>query len=340
MTELEPITPHQALEMYLQEIDGELSPNTIYARESQLGFFTRWCDGADTDTPRVENLNNLTGRDLTRFKNWRSTGINKVTLKGNLSALREFMRFCVSIDAVDQTIPEKINVPVLDQGENRREEIMSVDRATSLLSYLGKYEYAGLDHTLFLLQWTTGMRMSGLHSLDLADVDEDTGTLHAVHRPDEGTRLKNKHDGNRVVVIADDVMEVVSDYIEHKRVVTTDEYGRQPLFSSTKGRLAKSSLNKHVYSLTRPCAYGAPCPSDMDVPTCEHNQTQASHVTCPHNLRPHSIRRGAITSALRDEVPEKAISDRMNVAIKTLDKHYDQRSEAEKAEMRREYFEG
>jgi site-specific recombinase XerC len=122
MTKLEPITPREALELYCEDIDGELSPNAVRAKQYQLGMFVDWCEGADTDETRVENLNEITGRDFTRFKNWRSEGINNVTLRTNLSALRSFMRFCVSIDGVPHATPEKINVPNLDNGENHNDE--------------------------------------------------------------------------------------------------------------------------------------------------------------------------------------------------------------------------
>lgn len=68
MTELEPITPREALEMYLQDVSGDLSPNTINAKEYQLGFFVRWSMGADTDELRIENLNNIKRLDFTCFK--------------------------------------------------------------------------------------------------------------------------------------------------------------------------------------------------------------------------------------------------------------------------------
>jgi len=239
MNELEPITPQEALELHIEDIDGELSPNSVRAKKYQLSKFVNWCQGEDTDEPRVENLNEITGRDFTRFKNWRSEGINKVTLRTNLSALRTFMRFCVAIDAVGPVIPRKINVPTLDTSENHNSEHIEVDEAEEILNYLNRFEYASMDHVLFKLQWTTSMRMSGLHSLDVGNFDLDERTFNVVHRPDEGTRLKNNEDGERVVTLDAETASIVADYIEYQRIPVEDEYGRQPLFSSEYGRMSK-----------------------------------------------------------------------------------------------------
>jgi hypothetical protein len=59
---------------------------------------------------------------------------------------------------------------------------------------------------------------------------------------------------------------------------------------------------------------------------------------CRSSVSPHAIRRGAITNHLSKDVPEKVVSDRMNVGLDVLEKHYDQRSESEKAEQRRDYL--
>ena len=56
------------------------------------------------------------------------------------------------------------------------------------------------------------------------------------------------------------------------------------------------------------------------------------------NVSPHDIRRGSITHFLTEDVPEKVVSDRMNVGQNVLDKHYDKRSEEVKVEQRRGYL--
>jgi len=59
---------------------------------------------------------------------------------------------------------------------------------------------------------------------------------------------------------------------------------------------------------------------------------------CPSSVSPHAIRRGSITYHLTEDVPEKMVGDRMNVSLDVLEKHYDRRTEEEKASQRRDYL--
>lgn len=336
---LEPIGPRDAYELYLADCEGELSPNTVQAKRYRLGFFVRWCEGEDNGgEPRVMNLNRLNGRNILRYKNWRSDGINTVTLKTQLSELREFLRFCVSIDAVEESVPEKVTVPSLDDGENVRETLMRPDEATTILQFLEQYHYASLNHVLLLLLWQTGARMAGIHSIDVDDIDAEEGMIEIRHRPNRGTRLKNESGGERIVAVPTATIAVIEDYIDVNRPPVTDEYGREPLFATQNGRMDKRHLSKYIYKWTCPCQYNQPCPADKDPLECEYTGSYDGAVKCPHNTRPHDIRRGSITHWLKRDVPDRAVSDRMNVSVSTLDRHYDARSEEQRAEQRRQYL--
>jgi hypothetical protein len=118
----------------------------------------------------------------------------------------------------------------------------------------------------------------------------------------------------------------------------TDEHGREPLFTTKNGRLAGTTIRETLYKVTRPCFYGSECPHGRDTDDCEAT-TYGYHSKCPSSVSPHSVRRGSITNHLSEDVPEKVVSDRMNVGMDVLDKHYDKRSEEVKVEQRREYLE-
>lgn len=59
---------------------------------------------------------------------------------------------------------------------------------------------------------------------------------------------------------------------------------------------------------------------------------------CPSSRSPHGLRRGSITTHLRDGMPPEVVSDRVNVSKEVLDRHYDERTEREKMEIRREFL--
>jgi hypothetical protein len=131
--------------------------------------------------------------------------------------------------------------------------------------------------------------------------------------------------------------DLIDDWLAEQRPSVTDDHGRNPLLASSRGRVGRSTLRQYVYRWTRPCSYGQECPHDRDPETCdalEHGEASK----CPSSVSPHAIRRGSITNALNNDVPDKVVSDRANVSPEVIDQHYDRRSEQEKMEQRREYI--
>jgi integrase len=186
--------------------------------------------------------------------------------------------------------------------------------------------------------WHTGIRIGAAHSLDVEDYDRKEQYLELHHRPETGTRLKNKTGGERYVSLSANVCDALDAYLQYNREEGEDDEGRSPLFSSPSGRPAKSTLRDSIYRITRPCEYTGECPHDREIDSCEALERNKAS-TCPSSVSPHAIRRGAITQHLSKDVPEKIVSDRMNVGLDVLEKHYDQRGEREKADQRRDYLE-
>lgn len=287
MTQLQPLDPAQAIEMYLTERRAELSDDTLYNHEMSLKRFREWCDREGFD-----NMNNISGRDLHEFRQDRADDLAQSSLQTQISTVRTFIRFCESIDAVEPNLSEKVLVP--PRPGNSRDEKLDPDRTDAILSYLEKYEYASRNHALFLTLWHTGMRMGAAQSLDLEDFDREQRSLALVHRPEEGTSLKNAEDGERLVALSEDVAQVIAEYINHKRKDRVDDYGREPLFTTKKGRLSKTTIQTVTYKLTRPCMYSGDCPHDYDPDECEWTGYHTAS-GCPSSVSPHPIRRGSIT---------------------------------------------
>lgn len=134
-----------------------------------------------------------------------------------------------------------------------------------------------------------------------------------------------------------EICRVIEDWIEHHLHEVQDDHGRKPLLTSRDSRMSQTSIRNAIYMITRPCYYTNECPKGRDLD--EREATRYPYYSkCPVNVSPHDIRRGSITHFLTEDVPEKVVSDRMNVGQDVLDKHYDKRDEEVKVEQRRGYL--
>lgn len=322
---LEPMHPVEAVQDYL---DGrtDLSPSSKRNHGYRLQRFLEWCEEEG-----IDEMNELTGRKLHRYKIWRAEDVNNVTLKNQLGTIRQFLAFCEHIDAVPEGLSEKLELPELGLKEDVDDTMLSSDEVEKVLPYLQKYEYASLRHVIFLLLWHTGIRTSTLRAFDIRDFNSQEGYIEAVHRPE--TPLKNRGEGERQINLNGTVVGVMSDYIKTNHPEVEDENGRMPLIATTEGRAHATTIRDHIYRLTRPCHYLNKCPHDREEKECEANNSRYAS-KCPSSISPHAIRKGSITYHRNNGWPAKAVSDRADVSQEVLDRHYDKGTKSEKRERR------
>jgi len=324
--DLEPIEPRIAQELFLEHKATECVENTVQSHMYRTNHFVRWCDEND-----IHNMNDLSGRNLQEFRLCRKDDgdLKKITLNQNMSSIRVFLKWCGSIEAVPADLYEKVMVPRVSPEDERREETLDAERAEEIQEYLATFHYASAEHALFALLWEIGIRIGAANSLDVADFDEEEKRIDLVHRPEEGTQLKNAGSGERPVALSEELTRTIRYYIENSRHERRDGYGRDPLLTTTHGRMHRTTIRGMVYRVTAPCFRGDSCPGCIDTDDRKW----------PEAVSPHAIRRGSITHYLAEDIPVEIIGDRMNVSRDVLDKHYDRRSEDLKLEQRREYLE-
>lgn len=177
-----------------------------------------------------------------------------------MSTLRVFLKWAGSIEAVPQNLYDKVMVPRVRPEERQRDETLNAEDAQEILEYLSKYEYASKEHAVMALLWQTGIRVGAAHSLDVDDVSLDENYVQLNHRPDEGTTLKNGKSGQRPVALTPDASEVLAEYIRTHRRDVTDDYGREPLFTTAHGRMHGNTIRRLTYRVTAPCYRGVDCP--------------------------------------------------------------------------------
>lgn len=337
--DLQPLTPADAVALYLDARRDDAAEWTVTSHEARLRPFVEWCQ-----TEGIENLNDLDGRNLYQYRVWRREGnyseskveeLAPATLKSSLTTLRAFLRFAADVEAVPSDLFEKVPIPELSDGEEVSDSTIVPERVPPILDYLHQYEYASRDHVLLLLMWHTGARIGGIQALDLQDCDLDGEQpgVDYIHRPEQGTPLKNDGDSERFNRISPEVATVLEHYVDGPRDDVTDEFGRDPLVTTTHGRPSKTTIRDAVYRWTRPCFIGRECPHDRDIETCEA-ATHDGASKCPSGRSPHDFRKARVTKYRNDGIPRNVVSDRLNTSEKVLDRHYDRASKRKRAERR------
>jgi site-specific recombinase XerD len=250
--ELRDLAPEEGVDRFIQHREPSVRKSTLQNARTRLRYFLEWCNERE-----IEDLNDLSGRDLADFVAWRRGDIKPLTLQKQLSTIRQALRYWADIEGVRDGLAEKVHAPELPDGAEARDVHLDEERAERILDYLGRYHPGSRMHALMSLLWRTGMRRSALRSLDVDDLRPDDHAAVLEHRPEMGTKLKNGEDGERWVYLGPRWYQVIDDYVSNPdRPEVSDEHGRQPLFTTTYGRPTGDTIYSWVNRATQPCEYG------------------------------------------------------------------------------------
>lgn len=326
------MTPRQAVDRYLDNRRPEITRESYSTYYYRLKLFVEWCE-----LEGIAQVQEIDGWTIDQFRAERAAhGLATSTLHNEMETIEQFAGYLERIEAVDDGLADRVDVPDVPQDERSREKKLDPGDGVALIREYrsNEREYGSKFHVLLELAWHTGARLGALRSLDLRDVDTEENYIEFVHRPETGTPLKKKRNGERMVSLLPEVADVVEHFVQHERVDAHDEQGRQPLFVTVHGtRPSENSIRSWMYQATFPCRFFA-CPHGHDTATCEFkNYTRASN--CPSSRAPHHVRTGSITWHRDRGWPPEAVAKRVNASISTIEEYYDKASRRQEMENRR-----
>ncbi|QCC46612.1 tyrosine-type recombinase/integrase [Halobellus limi] len=329
---LKPMTPEEGVERWLEQREPSVAKSTFQNNQTTIEQFLSWCRDEG-----IENLNELTGRRIADYVHHRRQDVKPISLQKELSAVRLALAYWADIDAVEPGLRERVHAPEVADGAKARDVKVDTEVAEEILGFLERYRRATREHVVLALWWQTGIRLGAIRGFDLRDRRPDDQALAIKHRPEEDTPLKNGREGERWVWLGEGLYDLVQEYIDIHRIDVRDEYGRQPLFTTRQGRVSDSTLRDLSYRWTQPCRWDE-CPHGREQESCEAYGTPNTPSKCPSTRSPHGWRRGSITDHLARGVSPEVVSERMNVSLEVLYRHYDARQPDEKMAVRREHL--
>lgn len=102
-----------------------------------MRHFLTWCD-----SEQVENLNELSVRDIQQYRLWLGgkDDISVLTLKNKQMSVRVFLQKAGSVEAVHQDLYTKLMIPRVHRSQRSGGQGLETERATGLLEYLARYK--------------------------------------------------------------------------------------------------------------------------------------------------------------------------------------------------------
>jgi site-specific recombinase XerC len=308
------------------------SPATIAQYKRTIPDFIDYAAEQSITTPGELTTNLIDAYDSTLRARYGSDA----TILTYTKNVRTWLDWLNTRGLCDDTLVAMLSKEELGLSPNARDIAIPAKYAQHILKQLRTRAQGTPVHAVMEFIWNGGPRLGDAHSADCKDFQPDSNTIAFRHRPDEGTRLKNGSerdnkpgDGERNILVSDTVVQALQLYIGTERPDTTDEYGREPLFATERGRASKSTLRRWLYEATS-CRWA---PESRDGPVCDGDCDPDSNV-CPYSYHPHAIRRGAIVHHLSNDLRRDRASERFDVAVPTLKRHYDPRTKDRKKQDR------
>jgi len=327
--------PRKARREFIQHKQETQKGSTARAYEYPTRSFIEFIEANG-----VKTAGDISRRHVSGWIDERRENVKPITIHNNAKHLRVFLKWMAQRELVEWGIHERMEIPKVPEGGDVNDDVLRKDHAETVLDYIGTYEYATVYHALLFTMWRTGCRISGAISLDVGDFERtpEDNIIRFRNRNDTGTPLKNKSKSERDVSITDPLSETLEDYIASRRLEKTDDFGREPLFTVPGGRLTRQRGYKNIIAYTRPCVSGNTCPHNREIDECEAAQDKDQSPSCPSSVSLHPVRKGSITNHINEGWPKELLSERVDVSVDTLEKHYDFRKNERKRQNRKQYL--
>ncbi len=194
-----------------------LSRHSSQAYRRDIQHLQKYCEQQE-----IESWQDLDGRMLRGFVAWRHRqGSSGTSLQRNLSAIRAFYRYLLKQGIVKNNPAEGIIAP---KTGKKLPKVLDVDQTAQLVAINDDDPLAIRDKAMLELIYSSGLRLSELTGLNLADVDYG----------DRLVTVTGKGKKTRTLPIGQHAMNALRDWLKFRKNYAADD--ELALFVSQRGK--------------------------------------------------------------------------------------------------------
>ena len=198
-------------------IERRLSPHTDSNYRRDLHLFVGYC--TRSDVPQWARVDSQHVRSFAAAEFRR--GQSPRTIQRRLSALRSFFNFLLREGVLRANPASDVQAP---KAKKRLPATLDADLMARLLSFRADERLGVRDKAIMELFYSSGLRLSELTDLDLADLD----------LPDRTVRVTGKGSKTRVLPVGRFAVEALSAWLRERATIA--DVGEQAVFVAQSGR--------------------------------------------------------------------------------------------------------
>lgn len=217
-------------------MERNYSNNTMLAYRNDVSHFAIFIK---------KELLDVNSDDISKYLKYHENLSNK-TISHEISSFKSFFDYYEKIGKIKRNPTEKITRPKLDK---KLPTVLSLEEISSLLNIEINNQYDARNKAIMELLYSSGLRISELINLELANIDLDEDLI----------RVMGKGSKERIVPLGDYAIEAISTYINDYRPLLNKKnssyiflnnrgypISRQFIFKTIKLECIKKGIKKNI----------------------------------------------------------------------------------------------
>lgn len=205
------------------KLERRYSDNTVASYYLELNKFNEYIK---------KNLLVVNGDDIRKYIKYIGNKSNK-SISHSISALKCFYNFYEKLDKISNNPLINIEIPKINQS---LPTVLSLEEVLSLLDIEINNPYDARNKAILELLYSTGLRISELINLELANIDLDDNLI----------RVMGKGSKERIVPFGDYAKDALSCYLNDYRYLINKKNSTYVFLNNLGGRLSRQYIFKII----------------------------------------------------------------------------------------------
>ncbi len=258
------------------KVEKGLAVNSIYSYNHDLKKYSQYLD-----RKKIQDPKKITRKDITDFLFLMRSNVSTRTIARMLSTIKNFHKFMLREKITSSDVSDLIDTPKI---EKKIPNFLSFEEITVLLKVPNLKKPQGLrDRAILELMYATGLRVSEISNLKIADINLDVGF----------TKCKGKGSKERIVPLGKVSEHFLERYIKEARGKLLGKKESISLFLAQGGRtISRQSIWKMIKQNVRKVGI----------------KRKISPHTLRHSFATHLLERGADLRSVQEMLGHASIS--------------------------------